>query len=89
MTTAPSALPFDKSNPMEGIKGFLKLLQGAKTAVPAAQPSAPPEIAAELAYKLAQASARAKDRQMLKDSICVLLDALDGINTALSGDARQ
>lgn len=70
--------------PMGALKGFLELIQKVKGAAPAANGAAHGQLGAELAYKLAQAASQAKDPQLLKDSIGSLLDALQGIETALS-----
>jgi hypothetical protein len=83
------------SNPLELLKGtnaenknplgdFMKLMQGLKSVSGAGSPATTPEIGPELAYKLAQAVARTSDLALLRDSITSLVDALDGINIALS-----
>lgn len=72
--------------PVGALKGFLELIQKAKAAAPAANGAAHGQLGPELAYKLAQAASQAKDPQLLKHSIGSLLDALAGIETALSGE---
>lgn len=86
MTNINSALKFPAGQPGEALGGLLKLLQDAKSQAGASPAAQPGQIVAEVTYKLAQASARAKDRELLKDSLVSLLDALEGINTALSED---
>jgi len=83
MSTAPSALKFPAGQGGDIIKTLMNLIQGAKEKAAAAPAAQQDGICAELAYKLAQASAKATDRELLRESILSLLNALDGLNTAL------
>lgn len=84
MSEAKPAIPFPAGQPAEGLKNFLKLLQGASAARSGATAGQPVHIGPELTYKLAQASVQASDLELLKDSIVSLLDAMEGINKALA-----
>jgi len=89
MSTTPSPLKLPAGQGGDFVKGLLKLLQGAKSAEPAAPPTVQDNTVAELAYKLAQASAMASDPGLLQSSILGLLDALEGLNTALGSKDRS
>jgi hypothetical protein len=71
-------------NPSDGIKSFLKLIESARQTAPSGQAPGGNQILAELTYKLTQVSGQCTDTMLLKDSICSLLDALDGLRRSMS-----
>ena len=88
MSTDPSPLKFPGGNSGEALKGLLVLLKGAGLpTLPQAEPR-PDQLSAELAYKLGQASGKAKDPERLRIGLVALLDALETINIALSGERK-
>lgn len=84
MNTPAETLKFPGGNPLEALRSLQALLKGASSSAAATGDVRPDQIGPELAYKLAQASARAVDRELLATSIVGLLDALAGIEKALS-----
>jgi len=84
METSQKTLQMPTAQPAEALKSFLGLLGAAKQAAASGPAGGNGQICAELAYKLAQASGQSSDPNLLKNSICDLLDALDGLRRALS-----
>jgi hypothetical protein len=76
-TTAPA-------NPSDGIRSFLKLIESARQSTSTGQVQGTGQVLAELAYKLTQVAGQCSDPILLKDSICSLLDALDGLRRSIS-----
>lgn len=76
-TTAPA-------NPSDGIRSFLKLIESARQSTSTGQVQGTGQVLAELAYKLTQVAGQCSDHILLKDSICSLLDALDGLRRSIS-----
>jgi hypothetical protein len=79
-----SAAQTPGTQPLEGFKGILDFIQKLKAQAPIAAATSNEQLGPELAYKIAQAVARASDLDLLRDSITSLVNALDGINIALS-----
>ena len=81
-----AALKSNSGQAGEGLKSLLSMLSAGKALTPGTQPVPQEQLGAELAYKLAQASAKAKDRERLRIGVVALLDALQQVNLALSGE---
>src|SRR5579872_7192839 len=75
---------YGTSKPIRWYQELPKLIESARQSTSTGQVQGTGQVLAELAYKLTQVAGQCSDPILLKDSICSLLDALDGLRRSIS-----